>query len=137
MPKLCHAGANLRVNGGEFTLGQRIARLCLAPVQHLVAGRQQLGYGALGIQNAFALHLGGVGGEHRRDKAVRQRLRNRVRGNTGPAQARDGHVNAALLRFARALMHGAPTDVVAVFSQIGQVAEIGKCADDADRLVGA
>ncbi|MCW8178018.1 hypothetical protein, partial [Verminephrobacter aporrectodeae] len=39
------------------------------------------------------------------------------------AQARQGQLDAAILRVARALVHGAAADVVAVFGQVRQMAE--------------
>ena len=91
----------------------------------------------LGLQDALALHLGGVGREHGRDIGTGQRLRNLIRRNACPAQTRQRHLNAAFLRIACTLVHCTAANVVAVFGQIGQVREIGKGADHAHRLVGA
>ena len=90
---------------------------------------------ALGVQNALALNFGGVGGKHGCHVAAGQRLRNRLGRNAGPAQARQGYLDAAFLRIARTFMHGAAADVVAVFGQVSQVTEIGESADHAHRLV--
>jgi hypothetical protein len=62
-----------------------------------------------------------VGGEHRRHIAVGQRLRNRFAAQCRPSAGATGHFHAAFLGVARALVHGAAADVVAVFGQIGQV----------------
>ena len=59
------------------------------------------------------------------------------RRNAGPAQARQRHVDAAFLGVAGAFVEGAAADVVAVFGQIDQMAEIGEGADHADGLVAA
>ena len=48
-----------------------------------------------------------------------------------------GDLDAALLRVARALMHRATSDVVAVFGQVGQVAEVRKGANHTHGLVAA
>ena len=50
-------------------------------------------------------------------------------------QALHGQRQAALLQAAGALVDGAAADVVAVFGQVGQVAEIGEGADHAHGLV--
>ena len=55
--------------------------------------------------------------------------------DAGPAQARQRHLDAAFLRVAGALVDGAAADVVAVFGQVGQVAEVGEGADHAHRLL--
>ncbi len=55
--------------------------------------------------------------------------------NAGPAQARQGHVQAAFLRIPGALVDGAAADVVAVFGQVGQVGKIGEGTDHTHRLV--
>ena len=64
-----------------------------------------------------------------------QRLGNRTGRDASPAQALQCHIDAALLSVASALVDGAAADVVAVFSQIGQVAEVGEGTDYADRPV--
>eukprot|EP01038_Epipyxis_sp_PR26KG_P018170 gene18170-25557_t len=100
----------------------------------VVACGQQLGDVALGVQNALALHLGGVGREHGGHVAARQRLRNRLGRNACPAQAREGDLDAALLRVACALVHSAAADVVAVCEQ--EAAEgHGELADLLDQLI--
>lgn len=53
---------------------------------------------ALGIQNAYALHFGRVGGQHRRDKAGGEGVGNGFGRNSGPAQARQRDFDAAFLR---------------------------------------
>ena len=137
MPQLHDAGAQLHFVGGQLARAERVFGCVGGGGQGLdvVARCQQLGNHALGVQNAFALHFGRVGGEHRRDKAVRQRLRNHLGRNAGPAQAGQRHFDAAFLRVTGALVHHAAADVVPVFGQVGQMAEIREGADDADGLV--
>jgi hypothetical protein len=108
-----------------------------APRPDVVARGQQLRDVALGVQDALALHFGRVGGQHRRHISCGQGLATVLRRDAGPAQARQRHVDAAFLRVAGALVDGAAADVVAVFGQVGQVAEIGEGADHAHRLVAA
>ena len=137
LPQLRHAGTQQGFVGGQFARGERVLGAVVKLRAHLdvIAHGQQLGDVALGVQNALALNFGGVGGEHGCHVAAGQRLRNRLGRNAGPAQARQGHFNAAFLRIARTFMHGAAADVVAVFRQVGQVTEIGEGADHAHRLV--
>ncbi|MPM74813.1 hypothetical protein SDC9_121802 [bioreactor metagenome] len=137
LPQLGHARAQLRLVGGQLARRDRVLRAVveLRSGNDFVAGHQQIGNLALGIQNALALHLGRVGGEHRRHIALGKRLRHRARRNARPTQTRQRHLDAALLRAARAFVHGAAADVVAVFGQIGQVTEIGERANHAHRLV--
>ena len=113
---------------------QSLVALELARQQHLALG-QQAGDGALGVQNAFALHLGGVGGEHWADVALGQGFDDVGFVDAGLAQARQCHRQATRLQIPSAFVHGAAADVVAVFGQIGQVTEVGEGADHADRLV--
>jgi len=123
LPELRDAGAQLRLVARQFAGREGVAGAVveLGALGQVAALGQQLGNGALGVQNAFALHLGGVGGEHGRDIAAGQGLRHGAGRNAGPAQARQGDVDAALLRVARALADGAAANVVAVFGQVGQV----------------
>ena len=139
LPQLHHPGANLRLIGGQLARRERVGALgaAFAVAQDVIARRQQLGDGALGVQNTFALHLGRVCGKHRRDKAVRQAVRHGFVADTGPAHARERHFQAALLGVASAVMDGAAADMVPVFGQIGQVAEVGEGANHAHGLVGA
>ena len=138
LPELHHAGAHLGFVGSQFAQGQGIGVAAGVGAQALdvLARGQQLGDGALGIQNTFALHLGRVGGEHRRDKALRQALRHGLGADTAFAQACQCHFQAAFLQLARPVMDRVAADLVPVFGQIGQVAEVGEGADDADRLRG-
>ncbi|MDT4852307.1 hypothetical protein FQZ97_865320 [compost metagenome] len=123
LPELRHAGAQL-----GFEVGV-LAR------QQLLTFGQQVGDGALGIQNALALHLGGVRGEHRRDVGRSQRAHHVGRRDAGLFQSLQRQGQAALLQIASAVVHRATADVVAVFGQVGQVAEVGESADHAHRLL--
>ena len=139
LPQLRHAGAQLRLVGGQLTQGQRVLGGAgpLGARLDVVALGQQLGDLALGVQDALALHLGGVGGEHRGHVGTGQGLHDARIAQPGAAKAREGHLDAALLAVAGALVHGAAADVMAVLGQVGQVAEVGEGADHAHRLVAA
>ena len=133
MPQLHDACANLCVVGRKRFGSQQI--FGLHALAHRVPRGEQSGNVALRIQNALALHLGRVGGEHGRHIAVRQRIRYGFWSNTSPTHAGQRHFYAALLRITRTLVHLAAANVVAVFGQIGQMAEVGEGADHAHRLV--
>eukprot|EP01136_Pigoraptor_vietnamica_P036556 Opistho-1_new@103306 len=137
LPELHHARAQLGFVGGQFARGQRVAGRIDGQRMRpdLVARRQQLRDVAFGVQDAFALDLGRVRGQHRRHIGMGQRRRDGFGRDAGPAQARQRHLDAALLGVAGAFMDGAAADVVAVLGQVGQVAEIGEGADHADGLV--
>ena len=137
LPQLRDPGAQLLLVGGQRLGGQGVFAVACGQREcfDVVTRREQLGNAALGVQNALALHLGRVGRQHRRHKTVGQQFGDGARRNTGPAQPCQCHVQAAFLGVACALMHRAPADVVAVFGQVGQVAEVGEGADHADRLV--
>ena len=85
----------------------------------------------------FALHFGRVGREHGRYKAGGQGVGDGLGGDAGPAQAGQRDFNAAFLRVAGAFVDGAAADVVPVFGQIGQVAEVGERANHAHGLITA
>ena len=138
LPQLHDPGADLRLIGGEFTWRQRVfaAGAGCAMQADVVAGIEQFGDVALSVQNAFALHLGGMGREHRRDKAVRQCFGNGFASNACGAQMRHGLLQTALLRQTGALFVRLAANLVAVFGQIGQMAEVGEGADHADGLIG-
>ena len=139
MPQLHDSGLQLHFIGGQLAWRQRVFGAADGQRHRLdvVAGGEQLGNAAFGVQNAFALHFGRVRGQHRRDKAARQRVGNRLRRNPGPAQPRQGDFDAALLRVASAFMDDAAADVMPVFGQIGQMRKIGEGANHADGLVAA
>jgi hypothetical protein len=68
----------------------------------VVAFAHQRGDGAFGVQDALALHLGGVGGEHRRDVGVLQGLRDVGGAVVGAVQAFEGQRQRAFLQVALA-----------------------------------
>ena len=124
LPQLRHAGLQQR-----FVVRTQTRR------DQIVAFGQVAGHGAFGVKNALALHLGGVGREHRRDAGRGQHLR-----NIGPAvvsalQALEGHGQRAFLVFTGVLVHRTAAQVVAVLGDVGQVAEVAERADDGHRLV--
>ena len=98
---------------------------------------QELGNVAFCVQYAFALHLGRVRGEYRRHKTVGQHVGYGFRSYSRPAQARQSHFYAAFLGVASTFVNSAAANVVAVFGQVGQVAEVSKSADHTDGLVAA
>ena len=125
LPQLGDAGAHQRLVGAAFTLGGQ-----------LVARAHQFGDRPLGIQDALALHLGGVGRQHRADVGLRQHLRHVGRADVGLVQALEAQRQAAVLLVALALMVLPAAHVLAVFGDVGQVAEVAEGADHAHRLVG-
>ncbi len=133
VPELQHAGLQLGFVRCKLARRQRVLRQ--GSIADLVAQHQQPGDVALRVQDALALHFRWMGGQHRRDVALRQRLRDHPGRNTGPAQPRKSGLDAAFLRVAGALVQRAPPDVMAVLGKIGEVAEIGECADHADCLL--
>jgi hypothetical protein len=76
-----------------------------------------------------------VGGEHRGYERLAERFGNAFGGVTTGAQAGEGGIQAAVLHIAPQLVDGAAADVVAVFGQVGQMAEIRESADHADGLL--
>ena len=95
MPELQHAGAHLRLVGGQLTGAQGVfggARRAdrvdgLRQRLDVIARRQQLRYLTFRIKNAFALHFRRMSREHRRHKAFSQHVCYRFRGYASPAQA--------------------------------------------------
>ncbi len=65
-----------------------------------------------------------------------KRLRNGFGRDARPAQARQSHIDAAFLRVTGTLVNGATANMVAVFSQISQMAEVGEGTNHAHGLVG-
>ena len=109
--------------------------LALALGAQLVALVDQRGHGALGVQDGLALHLRGVGGEHRRDVGLRQGLRDVGGADVVAGQPLEAHRQRAFLQVALALVMLAPAHVVAVLGDVGKVREVAEGANHADRLV--
>ncbi len=100
LPQLRDARADLRLVGGQLARRQRVARQ--GARLDLVALAEQLGDVALGIEDALALHLGRVGGEHRRDVAARPASAAMSRGAMPAQRSRaQRHLDAAFLRCRR------------------------------------
>ena len=130
MPQLQHPGADLRFNE-RHGAGRGGVRGAGGDGVSLL---QTVGNATLGVQNAFALHLGGVGGQHRRNMGVGQGL---THGFVGPAsgfQFAQGLFHASSMHVAGSVVQLLPADVVLVLGQVGQVAEIREGANHADRL---
>ncbi len=137
LPQLHHSRTDLLLIGRQFFGRQGVfsgidgGSACLDGI----ALGQQVGDVTLSVQNAFALHLGGVRGEHWGHVAGGQHVRDAFGRDACPAQPLQRHIDAALLRVASPLVDGAAADVVAVFGQVGQVAEISKGTDHAHGAV--
>ena len=95
---------------------------------------EQPGDRAFRVQQALALHLGGVGGQHRRDQAVAQAVGDLCRRDAGFAQQMAGPAEAARPVVLFHLVRGAAPDVVAVFRDVGEMREIAEGALDRDGL---
>jgi hypothetical protein len=89
----------------------------------------------LGVEDALALHLGGVRGQHRRHVRVRQRRRDLRWLHAGSGQPLEAHRQRAGMAVAGALVVLASAHVVPVFGDVGEVAEVAERADHADGLV--
>ena len=125
LPQLRDAGAHQLEVLVERALGDEIAAL-----------GQQLGDGALGVEDALALHLGGVGGEHRRDEGPVERRGDVGGAVVGVVQALERHRQRAVLQVALALVVRATPHVLAILGDVGQVREVAERPDDAHGLVG-
>ena len=90
----------------------------------------------LGIEDALALHLGGVRGQHRRDVRARECGRHLRRPHAGPLQALEAHRQRTWMPVPGALVMAATPHVVAILGDVGQMAEVAVGADHAHRLVG-
>ena len=125
LPQLRHARAQLHLQRGFIPRGQI----------HRIARRQDASNGPLGIQNAFALHLGRVGCEHRGDIGRFEHFGDALGGVAAGAQSGKRRIQAAVLNIAAPLVDRAAADVMPVFRQVGQMAEIGEGANHAHCLL--
>ena len=125
LPQLGDARAHQLLVLAPFAVGGQIVTLA-----------DEFGDGALGIEDALALHLGRVGGEHRRDVGALQRGGNVGRALVGAVQPFEAHGQRAFLLVAGALVLQAAAHMVPVLGDVGQVREVAEGADHADRLVG-
>jgi hypothetical protein len=125
LPELRHTRADQALVGGALIVAaQRIAL------------RHQLGDGAFGIEDALALHFGGVRGQHRRHVGLRQRRRQFAARDGGALQALQRvRQRAGLAMVSLALVEHAAPHVVAILGDVGQVREIAEGADHAHGLV--
>ena len=120
-------------DAGSHQLGVVVER-ALRP--EIGALGQQLGDGALRVEDALALHLGRVGRQHRRDERAVQRGGDVGGAVIGVVQALEGHRQRAVLQVALALVVRAPAHVLPILGDVGQVREVAERADHAHRLVG-
>jgi hypothetical protein len=136
LPELRDARAHLALVLGVLARRQRVllSGEGMLAQPDLVARREQLCDGALGVEDALALHLGRMGGEHRRHVAVRERLHHGFGRDARLADACEGDLEAAFGVLAGALGLGAAPDLVPVLGQVRQMAEVGEGADHAYRL---
>ena len=89
-----------------------------------------------GIEDALALHLGGVRGQHRRDVRMRQGGRHLRRLDARAGEPLETHRQRPRVLVAGTLVNAATAHVVAILRDVGQVAEVAERADHAHRLVG-
>jgi len=125
LPQLGDTGAQFGVD-----VAQAARRL------RLVALGQQAGDHALGIEQAFALHLGGVGGEHGRDERMGEKILDLRRCEPGLAQLVQRGAHAAGLGFAAGQLVGmAAAQYMPVFGDVGEDGKVAERANHAHRLV--
>lgn len=136
LPDLRDADAHLRFVVGELERRERVlgSRIGALAQLDLVARGKQLRDGTLRVEDALALHFGRVRGEHGRHIAVGQRGNDLVGLHAGLADARQRGLQVAVDALAGALGFRAAADLMTVFGQVGQVAEVGEGADDAHRF---
>jgi hypothetical protein len=93
---------------------------------------QQMGDRALGVQDALALHFGGVGGEHRHQAGVVQQGAGARCGDAAAGQQLHRLRQAAAQRLGR--QPGAPqrAHLLLVFGQVGQMRKVGEGTHHAD-----
>ena len=124
LPELGHAGGELLLVLGALARGVQMVALV-----------DQLGHGALGVEDGLALNLGRVRGQHRRDVGPRERAGDVVGADVGLGQALEGHRERPLLQMPLALVHLAAAHMVAILGDVGQVREVAEGADHADGLL--
>ena len=92
----------------------------------------------LAVEDALALHLGGVGGEHRRHQRIAEELRDRAGAVASLAGPRQRQREAAFLRRRSGqLTLAAPAVVVQVLGDVGELREIGEGTDHGHARCGA
>ena len=121
---------------GDARADQLLVLAALALAGQIVALANEFGDGAFGIEDALALHLGGVGREHRRDVGALQRGGNVGRAVVGAVQPLEADRQRAFLLVAGALVLQATAHMVPVLGDVGQVREVAEGPDHTHRLVG-
>ena len=120
---------------GDAGADQRLVA-CRARARQLGrARRQQLGDRPLGVEDALPLHLGRVGGEHRRDPGVLERPGDASTPMPRRASRSNAPCERAALQVPLALVHRAAAQVVPVLGDVGEVREVAEGADHAHRAV--
>ena len=129
LPDCQHARFEARVDLAALVRRQ-------AALAALAARRHQLGDVEFGVENAFALHLGRVCGEHRHQHRVRKKC-GYLRGWYARCrEAVEGMGERARLgRGAGHQMGAGAAAVMLVFSDIGQMREVGKRAHHRHRAL--
>ena len=133
-----HRAQHARLPQGEDRGAQRPVVLGLLFRRHLQAFAlfKQAGDVAVVADQALALHLGRVCGEYGGDQGMGEEIGDGVRRDLGGRQRIQRKNQAALARRrARQVMGATPADVVLVLGDIGQLQEVGKCADDSLRRI--
>src|SRR6516165_601346 len=92
----------------------------------------------LGIEQAFALHLGRMRGEHRRHQALPERAHDLILRHPGLVQKHEGPRETAFRRGGSRLAfgQGAPPDLIAILSYVGEIGKITEGSNDRNRLFG-
>ncbi len=127
LPELHHAGAH-----GVFDVGALLRQT------GRVAFDQQSRQRPFGVEHALALHLGGVGGEHRGNERLVEKLQELLPIHAGVLERLQGGAHAVALRRGATLgiLLGAAQHMV-IFGDIGQNGKVAEGAYHADRLVAA
>ena len=99
-----------------------------------VALLDQLRDRALGVEDALALHLGRVRGEHRSDVGMVERAHDVGGADVGLGEPLEGHGKRALAQRTALLLDVAQTHLLAILGDVGQVREVAERPDHADRL---
>ena len=113
---------------GDADPQQRGVGVAVASVEQGVARRQKVGDGEFRVQQAFALHFGGMRGEHRRHPSVLQHLGDPVGRDPGFRHPLKGPHQRSRLgrRVGLLIVKGTPAQVVPIFGDVGQVGKVAE-----------
>ena len=121
---------------GDAGPHQRLVVAALTLAGQGVAFTDQLGNRAFSVQDALALHLGGVGGENRCDVRLGQQLGHVGSADVGAVQALKSQRQRAFLLMALGRMVQATAHMVAILGDVGQMRKVAEGPDHAHSLVG-